>query len=397
MTTPMTPEGITPTRPLPGAGPPDIPYDRITGGNMPGRTLDYEQMLAAERRALAEQQQKIKTLEAKKKALKKPSAKDKKATAAYKAKLAAFDATLKAYRSNETKLKTSIANFQNKVWESTGQYDKLLKGTERDAYMAINALFKTYGLDSLAGKIYDYVKNGYSADTISILLQDTSEYKTRFSGNEARKSAGLPVLAPAEYLATEASYRQIMQEAGLPPGFYDSPTDFSGWIGKNVSPSEIKSRVDLATQATILSNPDYRKALNQMGIDNGQITAYFLDTNRALPYIQKAAATAQIGAEALTQNLMFDVGFAEELATRGVSAEQARSGYAQIASEMDTMRALGMQYGEEWNQRTGEQAAFGLGSEATQKKGRLLSRERGAFSGGAGAARAGLGSRGGAK
>jgi hypothetical protein len=392
MTTPIYgSDGNMPSRNLP-----TIPYGDI-GGNMPERDLDYEKWLSDARRKLAEQQQQIKTLEAKKKALKKPNPKDKKATAAYKAKLAAYDSTLKKYKALEVKYKGQVADYQNRVWEASGQYDKLLKGTERDAYMAINALFKTYGLDSLAGKIYDYVKNGYSADTISILLQDTKEYKTRFSGNEARKTAGLPVLSPAEYLATESTYRQIMQEAGLPPGFYDSPTDFSGWIGKNISPKEVQSRVDLATQATILSNPDYRKALNQMGIDNGQITAYFLDTDRALPYIQKAAATAQIGAEALTQNLTFDVGFAEEMATRGISAEQARSGYAQIASELDTMRALGMQYGEEWNQRTGEQAAFGLGADAAQKKGRLLSRERGAFSGGSGGARAGLGSRGGAK
>lgn len=375
---------------------PTIPYDQI-GGIMPTQGLDWDSRLAAERQALLRQQNKIKVLELKKKTLRRPSAKDKKATAAYKAKLAAYNATLAAYKGAETKIKTNIANYQNKVWESSGQYDKLLKGTERDAYMAINALFKSYGLDALAGKIYDYVKNGYSADTISILLQDTTEYKTRFAGNEARKNAGLPVIPPSEYLATEASYRQIMQEAGLPPGFYDSPTDFSGWIGKNISPSEIKSRVDLATQATILANPDYRRALNQMGIDNGQITAYFLDTNKALPYIQKAAATAQIGAEALTQNLMFDVGFAEELATRGISAEQARAGYSQIASELDTMRALGMQYGEDWTQRTSEQATFGTSAEAAQRKGRLLSRERGAFSGGTGAARAGLGSRGGAK
>lgn len=389
-----TPVGNMPSRVLPGSV--DIPYGEI-GGNMPDRDLDYEAWLASARKQLAEAQQQIKILEAKKKALKKPNPKDKAATAAYKAKLAAYDGALKKYKANEIKYKTNVANYQNKVWEASGQYDKLLKGTERDAYMAIKALFSTYGLDSLADKIYDYVKNGYSADTVSILLQDTTEYKTRFAGNEARKQAGLPVLSPAEYLATEASYRQIMQEAGLPPGFYDSPSDFSGWLGKNISPKEIQDRVNLATQATILANPDYRKALNQMGIDNGQITAYFLDTNRALPYIQKAAATAQIGAEALSQNLMFDVGFAEDLATRGISAEQARAGYSQIASELDTMRALGAQYGEDWNQRSSEQAAFGTNAEASKQKGRLLSRERGAFSGGTGGARAGLGGRGGQK
>src|SRR5690349_18371644 len=139
---------------------------------------------------------------------------------------------------NESKAKT-----QNKYYEATGQYDKLLSGTERDAFAAVNALFKNYGLESLASKIYDFVKNGYSADTISILLQDTKEYKERFAGNELRIKQGLPVLSAGEYLATEASYRQIMSQAGLPSGFYDSPSDFTGWIAGNVSPSEIQQRV----------------------------------------------------------------------------------------------------------------------------------------------------------
>src|SRR5437899_6759862 len=66
-----------------------------------------------------------------------------------------------------------VAGTQNKYYEATGQYDKLLSGTNRDAYMALDALFKNYGLESLAGKIYDYVKNGYSGDTVALLLQDT--------------------------------------------------------------------------------------------------------------------------------------------------------------------------------------------------------------------------------
>lgn len=291
--------------------------------------------------------------------------------------------------------KTGIANTQNQIYVAQGQYDKLLGGEQRDAFLAINALFKNYGLDSLAGKIYEYVKNGYSADTISILLQDTPEYKTRFQGNENRKAAGLPVLSPAEYLATEASYRQIMESAGLPSGFYDQPSDFSGWIGKNVSPSEIQSRVDLATQATVLSNPSYRKALNQMGISDSDLTAYFLDQKKALPIIQKAAATAQIGAAALGQNLTFDQSYAEQLATEGISRDQAQSGYSQIASELDTMKTLGQIYGQEWSQRTSEEAVFQGSGQAIQKKARLLSAERGAFGGASGGAKAGLSQSGG--
>lgn len=304
---------------------------------------------------------------------------------------------IKALKAQLDAYKKQMPALQNSLWEATGQYDKLLTGENRDAFMAVNALFKNYGLESLAGKIYEYVKNGYSADTISILLQDTSEYKQRFQGNEARKAAGLPVLSPAEYLSTEASYRQIMQSAGLPSGFYDQPSDFSTWIGKNVSPSEIESRVDLATQATVLSNPSYRKALNQMGISDDQLTAYFLDPNKALPILQKSAATAQIGGEALQQGLSFDKSYAELLATSGVTRDQAQTGYSQVAAELGTMSSLGQIYGEDWNQRTSEEALFQGSGEAIKKKGRLLSQERGSFAGSTGGARGGLSSGGGAR
>ena len=293
-------------------------------------------------------------------------------------------------------MKDQVAQ-QTDYYKITGQYDKLLTGTDRDAYAAITALFSSYGLESLASKVYDYVKNGYSSDTVSILLQDTKEYKERFAGNEARKKTGLPVLSAGEYLATEASYRQIMQSAGLPAGFYDSPTDFSSWIGQNVSPTEIQSRVDLATQATILANPNYKKALNAMGIADGELTAYFLDQKKSLPFIQKAAATAQIGAAALGQDLTFDQTYAETLATSGITADQANQGYAQIAGEASTMQGLASIYGTTYSQREAEQATFQGNVGATDKRKRLASQERANFGGAAGTASGGLAGRGGQK
>jgi hypothetical protein len=314
-----------------------------------------------------------------------------------KSLIAQYNTQIKALQSSIGGIDTKLSDVQNKLYEATGQYDKLLSGTNRDAFMAINALFKSYGLESLAGKIYDYVKNGYSADTISILLQDTPEYKQRFIGNESRQKAGLPVLNPAEYLATEAAYRQIMESAGLPAGFYDTPSDYANLIGKNVSPTELQNRVDLATQATVLANPAYRKALNQMGIKDNELTAYFLNPDKALPILQKSAATAAIGAQALNQGLTFDVAYSEQLATQGISAQEAQQGYSQIANELDTMKALGSFYGEHYDQRTSEESIFEGKADATQKKARLLSQERGAFGSATGGARGGLSTGGGAR
>lgn len=307
-----------------------------------------------------------------------------------KAQAIRLEASIKHTQQQLNEIKTKVTTTQNKYYEVTGQYDKLLTGTNRDAFMALESLFKSYGLESLAGKIYGYVKNGYSADTISILLQDTPEYKSRFKGNEARLKAGLPVLSPADYINTENAYRQTLRASGLPTGFYDSNDDFTDWISKDVSPTEVQNRVDLATQATALANPFYKAALNQLGIDDGHMAAYFLDADKSLPLLQKAAATAAVGSAALSQGLAFNQAYAEQLATIGVTATQAQQGYQQVAQELGTMQNLGALYGQKFGQAEEEQSVFGTSAEAINAKAALVGREQGAFSGATGGAQAGL-------
>lgn len=291
--------------------------------------------------------------------------------------------SLQALVDNLTK---AVGSTQNSIYTATGQYDKLLSGDNRDAYLALTTLFQSYGLGSLASKIYDYVKNGYSSDTISILLQDTPEYKARFAGNVARQKAGLPVLSPADYLSTEDSYRQIMRQAGLPSGFYDNTSDFVNFIGSDVSPTELQSRVDLASQATAMANPAYKEALQQMGLDSASITAYYLDPTKALPILQKQAATAAIGAEALQRGFNFDQQYAENLATEGVTQQQAAATYSQIGQQFNQLQTLGSIYGSAWTQRQAENAAFIGSSEAVQQQAQLIGQEKAQFSGGAGGA-----------
>jgi len=308
-----------------------------------------------------------------------------------KTQLGKAQATLKAQQTALNTTSKSLTTLTNKHYEDTGQYEKLLSGTNRNAFMALETVFKQYGLESLAGNIYNYVKNGYSSDTISILLQDTPEYKDRFAANDARVKAGLPVLSPADYISTENAYRQMLRQSGLPEGFYDSNKDFTEWLAKDVSPTEVQSRVDLATQATALANPYYKQALNALGIDDGHMSAYFLDADRSLPLLQKAAATAQIGAAALQSGLTFNQTYAEQLATSGVTSAQAQQGYSQVANELGTMQNLGGLYGQAWTQSQSEESTFGTNAGASAQKASLIGQEKGAFGGASGGSRAGLG------
>lgn len=360
-----------------------------TGENRTDTTATKDKRFKAQQRLIESHQKQIQSSLASLKARAKTLG--GKSDSKSKASLSRINAEIKRQTAQLNVVGKQLKDVETKYYTSTGQYEKLLKGENRDAFLALETVFKNYGLGSLAGKIYDYVKNGYSSDTISILLQDTKEYKARFAANEARTKAGLPVLSPADYINTENAYRQLLRSSGLPEGFYDSNKDFTEWIAKDVSPTEIQSRVDLATQATALANPYFKQALNQMGIDDGHMAAYFLDVDRALPLLQKAAATAQVGGAALAQGLTFDKTFAEQLATSGVSASEAQQGFSQVAQELGTMKELGNIYGQHWSQQESEQSVFGTSAGASAKKAGLVGQERGAFGGASGGAKAGLG------
>jgi hypothetical protein len=196
----------------------------------------------------------------------------------------------------------------------------------------LSQIFESYGLGTLAPKIKEFVQQGFTPDTVTLKLQETPEYQQRFAGNTARRKAGLPILSPAEYLATESAYRQTMRTAGLPSGFYDTPEDFSTFIGVDVSPSELKQRVDVAAQTIEGADPFFKQQLKQFyGINDADMVAYALDADRALPTLLKQTQAVQFGAEAARQGIQASRTMAEQYAGLGVSQEQARVGFEQVA------------------------------------------------------------------
>jgi hypothetical protein len=257
-----------------------------------------------------------------------------------------------------------------------------LPGQERDAYAALTTLFDSYGLGSLAPKILSYLQNGYGSDTITILLQQTDEYKKRFAGNQQRIANGLQVLTPAEYLSTEASYKQLLRQNGLSDHF-DNESNFAEWIGKDVSPTELSDRVNMAVQATTQAPPTVTQYFNELGIGTGDLAAYFLNDQNATPALQLKLNQAQIGGAALQNKL--DISAADSLryAQQGVNYQQAQSAYQRIADILPTAQKLSQIYGsqQQVNQQTLEQQYLGQSGAAQLAAERLGQQETAAFSG----------------
>ena len=276
------------------------------------------------------------------------------------------------------------------VAQQAGQNPNLINW--RDYFVTV---LRGWGLESLAPKVIDFVNQGFIGDTILLKLQETPEYKTRFSGNEARIKAGLAPIDPQTYLGLENSYRSVLRNAGVPEGFYDNPDDFSNFIANDVAPTELKERTDIAELSLNNADPYYTNSLQNMyGISKGDMIAYVLDPKRALPFINKQVQAAQIGAEASRQGINLGVQPLETLAGLGVTQQQAQQGFEQIAQiapvaqKLSQISAGAQPFGV---QETTTAVLGGEGSAAyKQKLQKLSEEEQTRFAGQAGVGRGSL-------
>lgn len=257
-----------------------------------------------------------------------------------------------------------------------------LSGADRDAYAAIVNTLKAYGLESLASTVLGYIKNGYSSDTISVLLPETPEYKQRFKANDERKAAGLPVLSPSEYLSVEDSYRQVMSAAGLPAGFYDQPSDFTKWIAGDVSPTEVQQRVQVAADMVNNIDPTVKDYMRQW-YTTGDMVAYALDRERSTTILDRQWRAAQAGGIAAEQGLTMGKTLAEQVSATGADSSSLRQGLsdaAQLAKENSLLSGI---YGGKYNDASAIAEVFLNDQGAASQRRGLASQERAQFGGSA--------------
>lgn len=251
------------------------------------------------------------------------------------------------------------------------------------AFDALKAMLDEYGLGSLSGAVTQFLQDGYSQDQVSVLLQDTPEYKQRFAGNEARKAAGIPVLSAKDYLSVESAYRQILSTSGMPTGFYDQPSDFADWIGKDVAPQEISSRVSMAVSAANQMDQATKDTFQQWyGVGPNDLAAYFLDQQRALPQITKIADAAELGAAAKRGSLDVSQSQAEFYAGVPISSLRTKNQLVQQAADTASRGgALANIYHGSYTSTDALNEAFLNSADAEQKRLNLSAQERAAFAG----------------
>lgn len=245
-------------------------------------------------------------------------------------------------------------------------------------------LFRDQGYGDLGRVAVRLAKTTRNSDEMMTELRQTPQYAARFSGNILRQKAGLPMLPEQEYIAAEVNYRSVMRQNGLPEGFYDSPTDFADYIANDISPDEIAARAKMAGDLVNSKDPSLVSTLKDYyGLSKGDLAAYFLDGDRALPVLQKKVDTALLGAEADRAGFDINKGFSRKLVDAGIDQGAARQAYGDTARDQSALKKLADM--DRGNKGIGTKeivkADLGLDAKAARRIRRLEGSERSRFSG----------------
>jgi hypothetical protein len=273
---------------------------------------------------------------------------------------------------------------------------KEISDATRDAFAMLEDLFRSYGLEELAGEIADYMKQGLTSAEALIKLKTNpaGAYATRFAGNFERVKKGLNVLSEAEYINLESSYAQTLKAYGLGSMVSSNRKDnykkFAEFIAADISAVEFKDRIDLAVTRVQNADPFTRNTLKSFyNINDTDLVSYFLNPTENLPKLQQKVTAAEIGGSAVAQGLTTSLTSALSLAEFGVDKTEAQAGYRYIAQALPRgsfLSDISSQGGPAYTQGFAEDVVLRKSGKALTQQERLIEEETSRFKGSSGMA-----------
>jgi hypothetical protein len=293
-----------------------------------------------------------------------------------------------------------LAEFYGKIQEDALAQKR--KASE-SAYSLLYDQFSRMGLGSLVQPLQRFIQDGISDAEFTLRLRETDAYKKRFAANQARIAKGLAALSEADYVDMEDRYQNVMRQYGLPESYYQRgdlgrQEGFEKLLAADVRDDELADRLNVAYNRVLNAAPQIKESLKQFypDITNGDILAYTLDPEKAILDIKRKVTAAEIGAGAAIAGLGTTRARAEELGALGVTAEQAREGFQNVATVLPRTSQLSEIYAKQgmgpYSQATAEAEFFGTtGSvEATRMRSKLKQLEEAQFAGTSGTAQGAL-------
>ena len=283
----------------------------------------------------------------------------------------------------------------------TGE-DPTKTSADKNALAMLKSVLADYGfseaeVNSLAGWAWGMITSGAGQAEVLLALRQRPEFKAKFPEIEARQKAGLAPVSPGEIVEYRRRARQMFQQFGLPSGFYDQDRDFSDFLMKDLSLSELQERVEQGWLRAAQAPAEVRAELKRFfGVDEGGLAAFFLDEDKAMPLLMRQFQTARIGGASKRSGYGdLTLTEADELAGYGVDDQQAEAGFGALAESKELFGELVGQERTEEGVSRGEQlgAAFRGDSNARRKIAQQARRRTAVFEAGGGfsASREGFG------
>jgi hypothetical protein len=230
---------------------------------------------------------------------------------------------------------TVIKQLQTQLSQIQAQQQSEKIASRVKAKDKLTAMLAGWNLQGLATYVDKQITDDVSEEMILLGVYDQPEYKTRFPGMEGLRKAGRTI-SEDEYIRIENAMTQTARFFDVPKGWYDTPDDFGNLIAKNVSAKEYQDRLQIGQDLARSLNPEVKTQLLELyNVSEGDLTAYVLDPDKALPLIQKQAKAA----------MFVGLGRAAGFNLPGISATQAENivatePYAKL-SEAQLKQSLG--------------------------------------------------------
>jgi hypothetical protein len=282
--------------------------------------------------------------------------------------------------------KTDALIAQQKADAAAAKFATKTKASDR-----LTAMFDGVGLGSLAAFIDKRIMEDASEEAVLLELYDQPEYQARFPGMKALRAKGKTITEDA-YIKDEKAFIATARFFDIPVGFYDTPDDFGKLIGNLVSPKEFQDRLQVGQDLARSMSPGLRTQLQELyNVGEGGITAYVLDSDRALPLIQKQAKAAQFVGFGREQGFKLEgmtAAQAEQIAGTEayakLSAQQMQTSLAQAAQLRQTQSRLTGIEGEVYDEGEALKAVIEGSPEAILASQQRARREGARFGGAAG-------------
>lgn len=272
------------------------------------------------------------------------------------------------------------------VGESSNDSVNYATDPNRNVSFEIGNVLERYGLGAMTSWVEAQIKNSASDDEIMIKLYDHETFKARFPARELMTANGFAPMSPAEYIDYENNAISIMRAAGLPSSFYDSPGDFTNLIANNISPVELRDRVNEVYVRAVMA-PDAVKArfASWYGV-NGEAAyaAMILDPDTALPLLERQLTTAEIAGTGDIFGTNIDQQRADRLAALGFNGGSSMRGFQQVADQGALFDESITESQDLKAEEEGVDAAFGLDADAKSTIERRRGSRVGNLSGGGG-------------